>query len=313
MIGLTKFREFVEHTLKDRIFMGAFQEKRYVNKLNSYKDVIVLDHQEVSLCDDLCKIKNQFLSSNPSTNWMCFTEPHDIGAPAEFCIWTELDSEQSKNATPNEATITFGDYWFQIKEIEFTFTTIDVKLKILRAIEPVATISATSALSRAQNVIAEIDTTKIQKYVQQNIIEVDWLMLINQWWTAVNQSAYRFFSSEVNWTNIVYCIQSIAIFLVFCLKMIVGFIQYLGEFTLKLVFELTKFFRAITPISLALINLIAKIIGGFYILLAMIWRDLFGMKNQMARTPKPNASMSRPAITYGRYSRANDYSRRTYQ
>lgn len=307
MISLN-IQEFAEQILKDRVFMGNFQEKRYVDKLNAYRDVIVLDKQEKHLCDDLIKVKRQLNAIN-GNYWASFTEPHDIHAPATYCLWTNLDDNQPNDS--NIAATVFGDYWFQIKTIHFTNNSMEIKLKILRSIDTIASTTNVSAFSMAQQAIADIDTTKIQQYVQENIIEVDWLMLFYQWRISINQAAYRFFSTEINWKNICYCIQLIGKCMLTCFHMCVYFVQFLGEFTLKLVFELTKLFRAITPISLAVINLITKIIGGFYILLAMIWKDSVGGGGTGNNQSQQNALVlkrdygfrNRAPINYREYSR----------
>lgn len=48
-------------------------------------------------------------------------------------------------------------------------------------------------------------------------------------------------------------------------------LQYLGEFSLRLFREFNNFVKVSTPIFLAIIDLIKKSIGGFFILIAMMW------------------------------------------
>lgn len=49
-------------------------------------------------------------------------------------------------------------------------------------------------------------------------------------------------------------------------------IPWLGEFTIRLVHELAYLIHVCMPLFLAFIELIQKTIGGFYILIAMLWR-----------------------------------------
>lgn len=311
----SNIHDFAEQTLRDRVFMGNFLEKRYVNNLNGYQDVIVLDHQEKSLCDDFSKVKHLFLSANPNY-WVSFTEPHDFEAPSVYCIWTDLDREHHNSADDlNVATTAFGEYWFQIKAIHFQFNAMELQLKILRKIETISSIANTSALSHTQQVIADIDTTKIQQYVQEKFIQIDWAELFNQWRMAINQNTYRFFSTEFTWNNAMAGARMIATFFILFFQMSVYFVQYMGEFTLKLIFELANFLRAATPILLAVINLIGKTIGGFYILFAMIWRDSFGGNSSQSSVARmPNYSVNqRMSIAYREHSRLNSNNCRPYQ
>lgn len=302
---MVEIHEFAEQILKDRVFMGNFHEKRYVKPLNSYRDVIIVDKDERDLCTDLIKVRNYLLSRYPN-GWFGFSEPFDIDAPpAAYCIWTVLDKCDRRTGL-NVATTVFGDYWIQIKAIHLTHNAIEMEMKILRPIAPMAsTLSNSSALTIAHEaIISGIDTTTIQQYFRENVVEVNWIQLFQQWCTAINQTTYQFLFDELNWHNILYSARMVGLFVIGTFNMVVFLIQWLGEFTLKLVFELTKLFRAITPISLAMLNLIGKVIGGFYILLAMIWRDSFGSKtnnnsNQRTTTTTKTA-YNRPAIGYRR-------------
>lgn len=310
---MVEIRAYAEQILKDRVFMGNFHEKRYVKQLNSYRDVIVLDKDERDLCTDLIKVRNYSLLQNPN-GWFGFSEPHDIDAPlSAYCIWTVLDKCDGTIDQLNVATTVFGNYWFQIKAIHLSYNAIEMEMKILRPIEQMAsTLSNSSALHIAQQAINDIDTTIIQQYFRENVIEVNWIELFQQWLTAINQIIFQFLFHELNRHNIFHWTQMIGLFLIATFKMSVYLIQWLGEFTLKLVFELTKLFRAMTPISLAILNLIAKVIGGFYILLAMIWRDSFGSNANRRTTTTTNTNIpyNRPAIGYRRiYSMPNSFSK----
>lgn len=311
-------REFAEKMLIDRIFMGDYQEKRLVGKLNTYKDLIVVNKHEKILCDDLVKVKNQLINSNPHA-WIGFTEPNDIGAPAVYCIWTTLDDQtkvQTPGTSPEAASVVFGEYWFQIKALRFGVNTIELCVTILRPIDPTSSMSSGTTISTIAQQAMEIDTTKIQQYVQENIIEVDWILLFNQWKMSINQMAYRFIATEITWSNFVHCIRLFGVLCIALVKWSVQFVHSLGEFTLKLMFQLNRLFKTATPIVLALISLISKMIGGFYILLAMIWRDLFGSgdnRNQSGPACRNNfGSSSGPApIAYREY-KPRTYSQTAY-
>lgn len=313
--GVQSERDYAEKLLIDRIFVGDYQEKRYVSKLNAYKDLIVVNKHEKILCDDLVKMKNHLINRIPSA-WIGFTEPNDIGAPAVYCIWTHLDSQnrvQMPGTTPEAASIVFGEYWFQIKGIRYGVNSIEICVSVLRPVDPTSSMSSSATISTLAQQALEIDTTKIQQYVQENFVDVDWIMLFHQWRTSFHQKVYHFCSTEITWNNFINCIRLLGVLSIAFLKFSVQFVHSLGEFTLKLMFELNRLVKTASPIVLALISLISKMIGGFYILLAMIWRDLFGNGDN---NRNPNAAQLKNNFGSSSYSRApipyRENSRSTY-
>lgn len=300
---------FAEQMLLNRIFHGDYQEKRYVNKLNTYKDLIVLDRQEQILCDDLTKVKNHILTQMPNT-WFGYTSPIDVGAPAVYCIWTTLDDTngaQTGSELPKNASVGFGEYWFQIKGIHLGMNMMEVQTTILRPIDPNPSVSVVPTISTLAQQALEIDSTKIQQYVQENIVDVDWMQLFQQWKMTINQMTYRFISNEITWNNVMNCIKLLGLLTVAFLKWSFQFIHSLGEFTIRLVIELNKLLKTATPIILAILNLFSKIFGGLYILLAMIWRDLFDGDSRNRKNgneaQRPGRIRPPPPIAYRDYTR----------
>lgn len=313
---------FAEQMLLNRIFMGEYQEKRYVNKLNTYKDLIVLNRQEKILCDDLTTVKNHMLMEMPSA-WFGYTTPADVDAPPENCIWTTLNDPthtgmQAIDAMPKIASVAFGLFWFQIKGIHFVLNGMEIHTTILRPIESNPSISIGPTISTLTQQVLEVDSTKIQQYVQENLVDVNWLQLFQQWKMTINQMAYQFISTEITWNNFMHCMKLVGVFMVALMKWSFQFVHSLGEFTIRLIVELNKLLKTSTPIILATINLFSKIFGGLYILLAMIWRDLFGDGNNQNRkndnqnnAQRPNTGQIRAPPTayrdYGRNYRQGSY------
>lgn len=307
---------FAEQMLLNRIFHGDYQEKRYVNKLNAYKDLIVLNSQEKILCDDLTKVKNQILAEMPSA-WFGYTTPIDVGAPAVYCIWTTLDDTVAAVSVggaqlPKNASVGFGEYWFQIKGIHLGINNIiEIQTAILRPIEPNPSVSIGPTISTLAQQALEVDATKIQQYVQQHIVDVNWLELFQQWRTSINQMTYRFISTEITWTNFVHCVKLLGALTVAFLKWSCQFVHSLGEFTIRLIVELNKLLKTSTPIILAILNLFSKIFGGLYILVAMIWRDLFdgdsrSRKNEnQSQRPGGAGVRAQPPIAYREHTPRN--------
>lgn len=254
--------------LKTRIFLGHYQEKRYVNKLRTYKDLIVMNKNEKILCDDIAKVQSRITkfyadqSNGQDDIWLGFTHPHTIGAPAAYCIWTTLDEDIDTNSTN-----AFGEYWFQIRTIKFNDLQIEIQLKVLRPVNNLTT--ATFALP---NTFDCDSATDLINYVHDSITTVDWPQLFTTWRTAINENAFRFVSEQVTIENMKNAIRIAGIVLLLSVTAFIQVVQYMGEFTLKFIHEFSRFLHVATPIILALIDTIGKIVGGLYILIAMTIR-----------------------------------------
>ena len=83
--------------------------------------------------------------------------------------------------------------------------------------------------------------------------------------------------------------------LVLVLAMVTGIIagaKQLAQFSLKLLHELANLVDRSTPLALAALNMVGKIVGGAYLLIAMIWRDAVKKPPVPAPTSRPALNMS---------------------
>jgi hypothetical protein len=63
-----------------------------------------------------------------------------------------------------------------------------------------------------------------------------------------------------------------AVLILACISGILHSIRYVGDYSLKFMREISVFIQASTPIFIAVIEFFAKCVGGFYLLIAMMWR-----------------------------------------
>ena len=89
--------------------------------------------------------------------------------------------------------------------------------------------------------------------------------------------------------------------MVLVLAMVTGIIagvKQLAQFCLKLLHELANLVDRSTPLALGALNMFSKVIGGAYLLIAMIWRD--ATKKQPPPPPPSSSAPPRPAINMSR-------------
>lgn len=238
-------RYFATQMLKTRMFIGQFQERRRVEPLQAYRDVIVIDKSEFDLIKDVESVRRRLRGYYQSSNyWIGLTDPQFVGAPHGHCVWIE----------PTEKAL--GNYWFRIKGVKFRRNEVVLRVKVLR---PVTT----------QNGVPE-------ESFENNVTK--WLE--NFSWETTSENVKIYFLEYVTWvfrnvltaSNIKEAITFLGVFVVTSLALSVKGVKFLMEFLLKFMREASYFVESSTPVMIAVLNLIGKAIGGFYLLIVMLFK-----------------------------------------
>lgn len=250
---------FCKQMLKTRTFLGHYQENRLVQSLQAYRALVVISKTDEPLAKDLQIVRQRiksFYSNNPEF-WMGFTDASMIGVPNGSCIWTELDG------------IPFGEYWFQIKTVRFRNNEALIKLKMLKPMHDVEE-SIRQEQKIKENQIS-FDSGQMVKDFQE---------LFQMWRKSCSEYFLWLFSQQITAQNIASVLKFICFLLIAAGTASIQGLMYLGEFTLRFMEEFRKLLHVSMPIILRVVDLMSKVIGGIFILLAMIWRDIFGRKDQ---------------------------------
>lgn len=179
---------------------------------------------------------------------ICVLDPKMVGTPAAgYALWVKMN-------TPEAA---FGLYWFKIKNIKLKENKeIIFQLKILRTVD--------SGLDSSPTDKSDIHDDSMAKF-------------INEWFNYdYKESFFKFLlniSSLITAKNIY---ESICFLSALLLALGMGMIKalhYIGDYSLKLTRELSILIHSSTPIILGVIDMLAKIVGGFYLLIAMVWNS----------------------------------------
>lgn len=241
--------------LKNRIFLGHYQEKRHVSSILAYRDLVVLNNTERDLKKLLDSIKLRIGFYNPES-WIGITDSKMVGTPAGHCLWTELEE------------LPFGQYWFQIKTIKFRNNEVYLKIKSVRAMES----------GDQKEEIKLIDESSDINQVAANFQE-----LLLRWRDSTKAHFLHFLSNDITKENIINTIKFTSLLLLSLVTGAFHGIKFLGVFTIRFMAEFTRFIHVATPIFFGIIEFFNKMVGGFYILLAMVWKDSTGKsrKNDM--------------------------------
>lgn len=313
--------------LKSRFFRGYYEERRFVDAVGGYRDIIGLHRGERDLerllLDIKCKL--QIFYQHTQQVWIGVTHGAFMGITPkkntlDTHIWIQLQE------------VAFGQYWFSIKSIRFRKNEVILKLNVVRNVETETRIERTQLSTPALMYVSDAsksalianDSVKLLKnapqlgedmvsnpiMIQPEVLQIgyeDFVNVVRDWGTTIKHAVYDFMSNDVNKDNIKDFLQFLGLVVISLLTGSVVAIKYLGTFALRFMFEFTRFTQVMTPIILKVIEAINKIVAGFYTLLAMIWKDAF-MKRKMIPTQQLQDYNDRPA----RELKAIEYNRPHY-
>ncbi|KAJ8891452.1 hypothetical protein PR048_003980 [Dryococelus australis] len=124
----------------------------------------------------------------------------------------------------------------------------------------------------------------------------NWDQLKEDWKQALSRGVTTAFAIDN--------VQQVAAFLlVMMVSLVMGAfhaVRHLGDFTLKLLHEVSYLVHALTPLMLGVLDFLSKCVGGLYLLVAMMFRG-HGLPSQ----PQPPAYKTLPSIKYGRRTAGN--------
>ncbi|XP_046669900.1 uncharacterized protein LOC124360373 [Homalodisca vitripennis] len=159
----------------------------------------------------------------------------------------------------NLENIAFGNYWFLIENVVWNGREIIIKVKVIRKFEPDV------------------------KSSTHNNTSVDW--------TEIKNDITNMLRETITWSNIKESSKFICALLMATVTALLYGIQYLGDYSIRFFREFNNLIKVSTPIFIALIELVSKTIGGFYILIAMLWRG-----HGQGLPPQMNLMAKQPAI-----------------
>ncbi|KAE8749874.1 hypothetical protein FOCC_FOCC003343 [Frankliniella occidentalis] len=294
-------RNFVKKRLRKRLFLGQYQERRYVEYLSVYRDMVILHSSEADLKVEIDRVQSKLRSFYGDGKWLGITSPDTIGAPAAgHCLWTKLED------------VAFGFHWFQIKQICFQEREIVIRLKVIRAVSE-EIISPANSSSFTQSFSENVDSLKTRFCAGINSLKENEATVTKSHNTSdyvardkiskesssyplnstgngkqgndpapdsttadsINETVTKNLKFEdvlVLFRFVLGSWREIFTFLCVAANGLGKCVEYVGNFSIRLIHEVSFLIRSLTPIFLAVIELVGKVIGGFYLLIAMIFR-----------------------------------------
>lgn len=136
---------------------------------------------------------------------------------------------------------------------------------------------------------------------EANAIE-QWKTLLEFWSREISAATAWILSLSINRTTIIETLRFVSLVIVSLFAGSTQIVKYMGIFTIKLIERTSWLVTALTPVMLAIVDLCSKIIGGFYLIIAMIWRDSTGARRPMPQNAlRAGPERPRGAIRYNNF------------
>jgi len=283
--GVAPLDRLLKH-LRDRIsgslFSGWYTERRYVDAIDRYRDVILVDSVEALIIKQVkyaIKKCGKILAEN------------------SFIGLTDVDNECrlfiNFGAPGAEASHAFGHYWFQLRSINF-IPNVGFALEVVVVRQFVTTDS--ESCWRCQARARESDTdppVKIDSIgaalldMRSRLYHVSAEVLTEVWQP---QSYWTKLRPMLTLTNMIHVAKLFMVLILALFTGMVAGVKQLAQFSLRLLHELANLVDRSTPLALGALNIMSKVVGGAYLLIAMIWKDT-------VKKPVGGPAPIRPPIT----------------
>ncbi|XP_063842087.1 uncharacterized protein LOC135089863 [Scylla paramamosain] len=265
--------EYIDERLCGRIFSGWVEERQWVESLGGYRDIIEVDEWEVEMNHQLQAIISSIQGVQEGTKWINITPPSD--APY-YRLWVLL-----------EAPPTPGHYWYSITGVKLQPQFgLMISVKEIRTIHPHD--GELAAARRARIKKASQGESRNELESMSDLLQ-DWMHQLSSLRPATVLSAI---TSILTLSNIK---EAIRFLVVLVMTVVIGLVTFVREFHvvgLRFIREAGIFFHNATPFLQTCLGFFEKIVGGLYLLVAMVYRDF-----RRPSAPPPSFGPPPPALT----------------
>ncbi|XP_047475565.1 uncharacterized protein LOC125029626 [Penaeus chinensis] len=257
---------YIESSLKGRIFSGWVDERKWVENLGSYRDIVEVDEWEVDFNKQLNIIIRKIPGVQEGTRWINITAPTAI--QLSYCLWVLLFQPPIP-----------GHYWFVITGVAVQpLFGLKISLQIVRSIDPQDYETAEARSKRRQMSSSELGH-ELETISQQFM----------DWWDQVRQLNFALVWSAITATfTISNILEAVRFCIILVITLIVGLVTLLRDshhLVLGVIHEAGIFFRNLRPFLQSVVVFAEKLIGALYLLIAMVYRD---WKQPSTRSASPS-------------------------
>lgn len=248
-----------------QIFSGWYTERRYIESIERYRDLIVVDQGENIV------IKQVKYAIRKSSKVLGDNTYIGLAIADDECrLFVNLGASSSVAQYP------FGHFWFQVRNVSF-LPNIGYNLEIV-VIRQFMKSDGESCwrcrrrdLESTNQAPVKLDSLGSALEDAKNRIGAELSKALDEYWhpTEVVGNVKPHLKTE----NFVKLVKMLCVLVMIVFTAIVSGFKHGGNFALKILHELAFLVERSTPLALGTLNVLSKVVGGFYLLVAMIWRD----------------------------------------
>jgi len=281
MAPIESLTKHVRERLCGKLFSGWYTERRYMDAIERYKDVIVIDGVEA---DTIKQIKYAIRKSKKILADNCY-------------IGLALDDDEcrvyvSLGMGVSQLTHAFGHYWFHVRHVSFLPSSgFVIDLAIVRPFVESDTKNCFGCRQRSREVTPPVQMDSIGSAVSDMKSRLQ--NILNQVLAEYCQpkQAWENMKPHLTRGNVMKGVRFVCVLVLTLVTGCVALLQQMAGFSLRALHELAFLVDRSTPFALGAMNFASKIVGGFYLLVAMIWKDF--------RAPKQQQKKVGPALAVG--------------
>ncbi|RZF32686.1 hypothetical protein LSTR_LSTR004114 [Laodelphax striatellus] len=136
-----QLKVFVKQMLIHQTFEAVYQERRWNQPVNAYRDLVVISKDgNESFLRDLEVVRSRLQEYYRGSKWIGLTPPTLIGAPAGgYCLWLNLQDTA------------FGRHKFRVRRVRFYDNEVCLEIKSTSEIDNLSTSDLTPNVTQEAN------------------------------------------------------------------------------------------------------------------------------------------------------------------
>jgi len=262
---LDRLLKHLRERISGCLFSGWYTERRYVDAIDRYRDVVLVDSIEVLI---IKQVKYAIRKCGKILSENSFIGLTDVENECKLFI--------NLGAGGVEASHAFGHYWFQLRSINF-IPNLGLALEVVVVRQFVTTDS--ESCWKCQAHVREQDSSPPVKIdsigaalldMRSRLYQVSADVLTEVWQPQTYWSKLR---PMLTVANLVHMGKLVMVLVLALFTGMIAGVKQLAQFSLKLLHELANLVDRSTPLALGALNIMSKVMGGAYLLVAMIWKD----------------------------------------
>lgn len=289
----------VRDRIHGHLFSGWYTERRYMEAIDRYRDVLIVDSTEAQIIKQVRYIIKKSIKIIGENSYV------GVSFDEEECrMYLSNFKSLTSPVLSHENSHPFGRYWFQISAVNFIQNQgFLFEIKIIRPFLSSDSQTCWQCRLREQQAknappvkIESINDALMDMRGRVSVLLSDFLLYLGDPSSWLEKAR-----PHLTLTKLFGLCKFLVVILLALLAGLWAGLKHVANFVLRVIHELAFLVDRSTPLALGALNILSKVVGGFYLLIAMVWRDVRAKKPEAPPSQVPRAlappAQRPPAIT----------------